>query len=170
MLSVASVVNHGAERRIRKGRKVVSELTTPFERHVFVCTSGEYCPLLDGDSKQVHKAFKEQVAKAGLAGRVRVNNSGCLDQCGHGPNVVVYPDGVWYSHLTVEDVPAIIEEHLIGSRPVERLRYHPPQAGANKLKRDADKRRLPGQPDGCRAGWPIIPYDDPQTGKPWYQP
>ncbi len=119
--------------------------------------------MLDGDSKEIHKAFKEQVAKAGLKGRVRVNNSGCLDQCGHGPNVVVYPEGVWYSHLNLEDVPVIVAEHLIGGRPVERLRYHPPKAGANKLQRDSNQRRVAGQADGCRADWPVIPHDDPHS-------
>jgi len=51
----------------------VSDLTTPFEKHVFVCTSGEYCPMLDGDSKKIHKAFKEQVAKAGQSEVCKVN-------------------------------------------------------------------------------------------------
>ena len=139
-------------------------MISPFDKHVFVCTSGEYCPLLDGDSKQIHQAFKEQVAKAGLKGKVRVNNSGCLDQCGHGPNVVVYPEGVWYSHLTLEDVPVIVAEHLLGGHPVERLRYHPPQPGANKLRRDSKQRRVAGQMDGCRADWPTIPSDDPHSG------
>jgi len=143
-----------------------SELTTPFERHVFVCTSGEYCPMLDGNSVEIHKAFKEQAAKAGLKGRVRINKSGCLDQCGHGPTVVVYPEGVWYSHLTLEDVPEIVEEHLKGGHPVERLRYHPPKAGGNKLERNADNRRIAGQVDGCRPDWPVIRDDDPHAGKP----
>jgi len=139
----------------------MSDLTGPFEKHVFVCTSGEFCPYLDGDSKEIHRAFKELVAKAGLKGRVRVNNSGCLDQCGHGPNAVVYPDNVWYSHLTLTDVPLIIQEHLIEGKPVEKLRYHPPGPGANKLKRGADQRRVAGQVDGCRPGWAVIPGDDP---------
>jgi (2Fe-2S) ferredoxin len=134
--------------------------------HVFVCTSGEYCPLRDGASIEIHKAFKEQVAKAGLKGKVRVNNSGCLDQCGHGPNVVIYPENVWYSHLTPEDVPVIVGQHLAGGMPVERLRYHPKKPGANKLKRDAHQRRLAGQVDGCRADWPTIPLDDPHSGAP----
>lgn len=141
-------------------------MTIPFERHVFVCTSGEFCPLLDGDSQKIHKALKEQVAQAGLKGRVRVNNSGCLDQCGHGPNMVIYPEAVWYSHLTLEDVPVIVQEHLIGGRPVEALRYHPPKPGANKLKRGAQKRRLAGQPDGCREGWSVVPLDDPFSESP----
>lgn len=128
----------------------MSNIEAPFEKHVFVCTSGRYCPSLDGNSLEIHKAFKELVAKAGLKGKVRVNNSGCLDQCGHGPMVVVYPEVVWYSHLTVDDVPVIVEEHLLNGQPVERLRYHPPKPGANKLLRDCEGHRLAGQPDGCR--------------------
>lgn len=141
-------------------------MDSPFERHLFVCTSGDYCPEVDGESKDIHRAFKAAVAEAGLKGRVRVNNSGCLDQCGHGPNAVVYPDNVWYSHLTMEDVPTIVEEHLKNGRPVERLRYYPPKKGANKLQRDDHDRRRAGQPDGCRADWPIIPFDDPHAGEP----
>lgn len=144
----------------------MSDRTNPFEKHVFVCTSGDYCPQLDGNSGDVHKQMKDLVAKAGLKGTVRVNKSGCLDQCGHGPTAVVYPEGVWYSHLKVEDVAAIVDEHLAGGRPVERLRYHPPKAGANKMERNVDERRIAGQPDGCRADWPIIPLDDPHSAKP----
>lgn len=143
----------------------MSRITTPFEKHLFVCTTGEYCPMLDGNSKEIHQAFKEHVLDAGLKGKVRVNNSGCLDQCGHGPTVVVYPDGVWYSHLKVEDVPVIVEEHLKNGVPVERLRYFPPKPGANKLRRDVSRRRLAGQPDGCRDDWPIIPLDDPHSSR-----
>ena len=135
----------------------VGALTSPFERHVFVCTSGEYCPVTDGNSKEIHKAFKELAKKAGLKGKVRINNSGCLDQCGHGPMVVVYPEGVWYSHVTLSDVPLIVEEHLIKGIPVEHLQYHPPKVGGNKLLRDANERRVAGQVDGCRAAWPIVP-------------
>ncbi|HST21498.1 MAG TPA: (2Fe-2S) ferredoxin domain-containing protein [Blastocatellia bacterium] len=135
----------------------MSNIESPFEKHVFVCTSGRYCPALDGNSLEIHKAFKELVAKAGLKGKVRVNNSGCLDQCGHGPMVVVYPEAVWYSHLSLDDVPVIVEEHLVNGRPVERLRYHPPKPGGNKLLRDGEGHRIPGQPDECRTDWPKIP-------------
>ena len=52
---------------------------------------------------------------------MRPNKAGCLDQCAHGVTVVVYPDAVWYGGVTVEDVDEIIERHVIGGEPVERL-------------------------------------------------
>jgi (2Fe-2S) ferredoxin len=60
--------------------------------------------------------------EAGLGAKVRINKSGCLDQCEHGPTVVVYPDAVWYGHVQPEDAEEIVTEHLVGGRPVERLR------------------------------------------------
>jgi (2Fe-2S) ferredoxin len=47
--------------------------------------------------------------------------SGCLDQCEHGPTVVVYPDGVWYGRVTPDDVEEIIDSHIVNGKPVERL-------------------------------------------------
>lgn len=52
---------------------------------------------------------------------MRANRSGCLDQCEHGPCVVVYPEGIWYGGVAVADVATIVEEHLLGGRPVRRL-------------------------------------------------
>lgn len=57
-----------------------------------------------------------------MKGRIRANKAGCLDQCELGVSVVVYPDGVWYGRVTLEDVNEIIESHLIAGKPVERLR------------------------------------------------
>ena len=59
---------------------------------------------------------------AGLGGKVRINKSGCLDQCEHGPTVVVYPEAVWYGGVKPENAAEIVQEHLVGGRPVERLR------------------------------------------------
>jgi len=99
----------------------------PFERHLFICTnqrpSGHprgCCNPDAGDALQ--KAFKKALAERGIARRVRANKSGCLDQCEHGPTVVVYPDAVWYGGVTEADVAEIVEQHLAGGAPVTRLR------------------------------------------------
>src|SRR5262249_49128932 len=57
----------------------------------------------------------------GIAKIVRANNAGCLDQCARGVSVVVYPEQVWYGGVTVDDVPEIVDEHLVNGRVVERL-------------------------------------------------
>lgn len=116
-----------------------------WQRHVFICTSGDWCPTVDGDGLGVHAAFKRAVAaEPRLQGKVRVNHSGCLDQCGHGPMVVVYPEAVWYWGVQVDDVDEIVRTHLIGGAPVERLVYRN-RPGKNKLPRDAEQRPL-GRP------------------------
>ena len=107
-----------------------------FEIHVFVCTSGGTCP--HQGAVAVHAYLKDAVAKAGLKGKVRVNNSGCLDQCGHGPNLVIYPENVWYSHVTREEAEIIFTEDVLGGKPVQRLRHHPPTPGGHKLTRNKD--------------------------------
>lgn len=98
-----------------------------FERHVFVChnTRPADAPrpscTVDGKS-DLHTQLKKLADEAGLGARVRINKSGCLDQCEHGPMVVVYPEAVWYGNVRPEDATEIVAEHLVGGRPVERLR------------------------------------------------
>ncbi len=50
-----------------------------------------------------------------------VTATGCLGFCRAGPLIVVYPQGVWYAPRAVEDIDAIVDEHLVGGAPVERL-------------------------------------------------
>lgn len=119
-----------------------------WEKHVFVCTSGTWCPAVDGDGIGVHARLKALVKQAGLTGRVRVNHSGCFDQCGHGPMVVIYPENVWYAHVTPEDTEEIVQSHLIGDRPVERLRYRA-SPGKHKLPRDEDGHILASDGGGA---------------------
>ena len=120
-----------------------------YERHVFVCTRGEWCPSVDGDGLGVHAALKAGVRAAGMADRVRVNHSGCFSQCGNGPMLVVYPEGVWYAAVTPADVGEIIESHLVRDEPVTRLRYEPSTPGSHQLDREDD-----GRPIGRAAPWP----------------
>jgi nitrite reductase/ring-hydroxylating ferredoxin subunit/(2Fe-2S) ferredoxin len=103
-----------------------------YERHVFVCTSGETCPE-QGDVEKFVKILRERARAVGKPADVRINKAGCFSQCGHGPMIVVYPDNVWYARVTESDLDEILTSHLVGGRPVERLRYAPGKPGANKL-------------------------------------
>jgi (2Fe-2S) ferredoxin len=102
-------------------------LLAPFERHVFVCQNvrpeGAPRPSCTTDGKSDLLPQLQQFTKAaGLGATVRINKAGCLDQCEHGPTVVVYPEAVWYGHVQPSDAEEIVREHLVGGRPVERLR------------------------------------------------
>ena len=66
--------------------------------------------------------FKRLLHDRGVKGRMRANAAGCLDQCARGVTVVVYPEQVWYGGVSVGDVGEIIDHHLFGGVPVERLR------------------------------------------------
>ncbi|MHC4234362.1 MAG: (2Fe-2S) ferredoxin domain-containing protein [Planctomycetota bacterium] len=97
-----------------------------FERHVFVCTNQRDSSHPRGccsaqNSAAIVEAFRAALAARGLIDKVRANKSGCLDQCEHGPTVVVYPEQVWYGFVRTEDVEEIVNKHIIGGRPVERL-------------------------------------------------
>jgi (2Fe-2S) ferredoxin len=98
-----------------------------FERHVFVCHNvrpeGAPRPSCGADGKsELHTQLNQLAKAAGLGSKVRINKAGCLDQCEHGPTVVVYPEGIWYGNVQPADAAEIVEEHLVGGRPVERLR------------------------------------------------
>jgi (2Fe-2S) ferredoxin len=96
-----------------------------FKKHVFICTQGPYCGF-DGDTEAICERMKRQVGAHGLNEEIRINRAGCLNQCGHGPMVVVYPEAIWYSHVQAGDVDEIVAEHLIDDRVVERLRFDAP--------------------------------------------
>lgn len=99
----------------------------PFERHVFVCVNRRADGHHRGScaakgAERLRDRLKLAAKAAGLTGVVRVNAAGCLDACEDGASVVVYPECVWYRGVTVDDVDEIVREHLVGGRPVERLR------------------------------------------------
>jgi len=98
-----------------------------YKHHVFFCTNlredGRPC-CQRFDARAMRDYAKARTKALGIAGPggVRVNTAGCLDRCGEGPVIVVYPEGVWYSYVDQEDIDEIIDEHLVHGRPVERLR------------------------------------------------
>ena len=98
-------------------------------RHVFVCTNrrppGDPKGCCAGKAAElVLDAFKRELAQRGLKGpgQIRANSSGCLGTCALGVSVVVYPEGVWYGGVQPQDVLEIVDRHLVGGEPVERLR------------------------------------------------
>jgi (2Fe-2S) ferredoxin len=97
------------------------------QKHVFICINQREPGNPKGDcaskgGEAVREEFKRQLHDRGLKGRMRANAAGCLDQCARGVTVVVYPEQVWYGGVRREDVAEIVEQHLIGGVPVDRLR------------------------------------------------
>jgi (2Fe-2S) ferredoxin len=92
-----------------------------FQKHVFVCVSGKTCPT-EG-SIEVCDALRKEIAERGLKKQIRINKSGCFDQCGNGPMIVVYPESTWYAHVKPEDCSEIVQSHLTDGKPVNRLLY-----------------------------------------------
>ena len=66
-------------------------------------------------------AFKNSIKENKVSIRTRAQKAGCLDICDFGPTVAVYPDGVFYVNVQVSDVEEIVQSHIIGNKPVERL-------------------------------------------------
>ena len=104
-----------------------------YGRHIFFClnerSNGEDC-CAHHNAQQGFDRCKAQVKAAGLAGpgKVRVNKAGCLDRCAGGPVAVVYPEAVWYTYVDSADIDEIVDSHLLGGKPVERLLL-PPSVG-----------------------------------------
>ena len=97
-----------------------------FQKHIFICINEREpgdpkgCCAAKG-GREVAAAFKKGLYDRGLKRIVRANKAMCLDQCAQGVTVVVYPEATWYGKVTLADVDEIIEEHIVGGRPVERL-------------------------------------------------
>jgi (2Fe-2S) ferredoxin len=95
------------------------------EKYVFVCTN-ERPPghprgsCIEKGSAEVLQLFRDLQGEKNLF-NFKVVATGCLEPCLAGPTVVVYPDNVWYGGVTTEDVELIIDQHLVGGKPVELL-------------------------------------------------
>lgn len=96
-----------------------------FKKHLFVCINertdgrkscGEAFGMVLVD------AFKSRINRDRINAEVRAQKAGCLDVCELGPALVVYPEGVFYGKMSLEDVEEVYQSHIIGGVPVERLR------------------------------------------------
>jgi (2Fe-2S) ferredoxin len=100
-----------------------------YQRHIFFCTNdrgpGADRPSCNRcGSAAIRDYVKTRIKELALSGegKIRVNKAGCLDRCEEGPVCVVYPEGTWYTYVDETDVDDIIESHLVGGVPVERLK------------------------------------------------
>ena len=102
------------------------------EKHVVICShlrppNHEKGSCFGRGAKPVLKKFAEEFEARGLHGRFKLTTTDCLGVCEHGPTAVVYPEGIMYGKLTVDDVPKIIETHLLGGETIDDLKV-PPEA------------------------------------------
>ena len=91
-----------------------------YRSHVLVC-GGTGCT--SSNSLAIIDALESEIAKKGLQDEVKVVRTGCFGLCALGPIMIVYPEGSFYSQVKVDDVPEIVEEHLLKGRLVKRLLY-----------------------------------------------
>lgn len=86
-------------------------------KHVLVCTNRE---CMNRGAALVLEGLRRRVRDAGRRGDIRISRTACLGRCGEGPTVVVYPDGIWYREVGVEDVPDLVDQHLLNDKLVAR--------------------------------------------------
>jgi (2Fe-2S) ferredoxin len=101
-----------------------------FRLHAFVCTNrrpeGHPRGCCASEGAEVLREHLKRLAKARGLDDVRINAAGCLDRCGHAPVLVIYPEGVWYTAQTLDDVIEILDAHLVRGERVERLMIDQP--------------------------------------------
>lgn len=135
----------------------------PFRYHVYVCEQqkpeGVPCCMARG-SRAVIDALRGELARRGLMNEVQVTTCGSLGLCERGPNMVVYPEGAWYSGLTPQDVPEIVESHFVKGKPVARLLNTDAAALKTEIQGNRD-RFLAAQRARDAAG--VLPDDVQQT-------
>lgn len=96
-----------------------------YKKHVFICINQKEVPKKS--CGELHglalvDAFKVALKERDLSVEIRAQKTGCLDVCGRGPALVVYPEGVFYGNVQLEDVEEIVVSHLVNDVPVERLK------------------------------------------------
>ena len=91
-----------------------------FRSHVLIC-GGTGCT--SSKSPEIKACMEKELAAKGLENEVKIVTTGCFGLCALGPIMIIYPEGTFYSMVKPEDVPEIVEEHLLKGRIVGRLVY-----------------------------------------------
>ncbi|WP_102398990.1 NADH-quinone oxidoreductase subunit NuoF [Haloimpatiens massiliensis] len=104
-------------RQLEVGKEFIDE-THGFKKHHILVCGGTGCHSSKGE--KIKELLEEKIKEKGIGEDVQVVLTGCLGLCKSGPNVVVYPEGVFYSHVELSDVEEIVEEHIIKGNIVRR--------------------------------------------------
>lgn len=97
----------------------------PYRRHVLVCTGG-FCTT-DRRGRGIYSQLASLLDREGLLfgpERVKRSETPCLGVCAGGPVVAVYPEGIWYAHVTPSLLERIVVEHLRDGRVIEEAVFH----------------------------------------------
>ncbi len=89
----------------------------PYKKILFVCVNKREPDVIccaHRESESIAAALKARVKALGLTREVRVSKSGCQDLCAKGPNVMMFPDAVWYHGVTRDDVERIVQDAVKG--------------------------------------------------------
>ena len=107
-----------------------------YSRHIFMCTNVRpeghprgSCSARAAEAGGVEKLrgyMREKARQLGIE-NIRCNAAGCLDRCEFGPNMVIYPEGVWYRYESAQDLDEILETHIKNGGRVSRLMLQPDQ-------------------------------------------
>lgn len=113
----------------------------PFLYHVFVCdqVKPEGVPT-DCGSGAVIEMLRREIVSQGMIDEVQLTTCGSLGLCEHGPNMIVYPDGIWYGSVAPQDIPEIVRSHFKEGIPVERLMRSETSALRAEILANREKR------------------------------
>jgi (2Fe-2S) ferredoxin len=127
-----------------------------YHKHVFLCTGPNCCAPEDGQA--AWETLKQQIKDQGLASGLQAcyrTKVGCLRICCHGPTMLVYPDGTWYSGMTSARIPEFVRRHLLEGQPAEEWIF------ARNSLGQPEQHSVPGF-----ASWPIAQAEHrPSAGK-----
>ncbi|SFA69021.1 NAD(P)-dependent iron-only hydrogenase diaphorase component flavoprotein [Acetitomaculum ruminis DSM 5522] len=111
------IVEFRDEEAVKSGTEKISD---KYEKQILVC-GGTGCT--SSGSKKIIDKFHEELKARGMDEKINIVMTGCHGLCALGPIVIVYPDACFYSRISADDIPEIVEEHLVKGNIVKKFLY-----------------------------------------------